>query len=477
MRKVILALTATLATIGGGGLPVLAGALPSAWAAAPMPRDDAAIVATSRAIIDAYAELGWFSGSVLVAHGGEPILELSVGMADREAGTPNTRKTRYNLGSIMKHFTAVLVLQQVEAGTLSLDDRLAKFALGFPPETAARVTVRHLLHHRSGFPDVFTAAYRADPLAFDTLAAKLDLLRDAALLFEPGSDYRYSNYGYIVLGAILERVTGKAFATLLRENIFAPLRLDDSMYPYRGDPEKQSLRYTFNHAGEQVFVGVTEHHGPDGGIEATPDDVLKFYRALFYGDELLSREDSVIREYFAAGGDYWSAFGGGVGVSSAVELDLAHDYQVVVLANTDQLVAEEISGRIHSYIQSGRYDPVMLPPQVYAWRTYRAMGADAFAEYFRDRYAAASYTRFVGRTINELGMSLLDTKQWDDASILFGTLAGWFPDAPQVYDSLAYAHSRRGDVEHARDIFRKALELQPGFSSDYSADNYGVAAR
>jgi|SRR6056297_2452404 len=152
MRKVILALTATLATIGGGGLPVLAGALPSAWAAAPMPRDDAAIVATSRAIIDAYAELGWFSGSVLVAHGGEPILELSVGMADREAGTPNTRKTRYNLGSIMKHFTAVLVLQQVEAGTLSLDDRLAKFALGFPPETAARVTVRHLLHHRWGFP-------------------------------------------------------------------------------------------------------------------------------------------------------------------------------------------------------------------------------------------------------------------------------------------------------------------------------------
>lgn len=453
---------------------VLGWAVVASGAADPAPRDAAAIAAEARAIIDAYAELGWFSGSALVAQHGEPILEASIGLANREAGTPNTRETRYNLGSIMKHFTAVLVLQQVEAGTISLDDTLDTFHLGFPPETATRVTVRHLLQHRSGFSGAFPAAYRADPLAFETIDEKLQLLRDSTLLFEPGSDQRYSNYGYIVLGAILEKATGRQFATLLRENIFDRLELESAVYPYRADAPGQSLRYSYNHAGEQVFVGVTEHHGPDGGIEATPRDVLAFYRALFYGDELLSREDGAFGEYFAVDGDYWSAFGGGVGVSSAVELDLVHDYQVVVLANTDQLVAEEISGRICSFIRSGRYDPVMLPPQVYTWRAYQAMGPEAFAAGFRDCYTEAGYTRFVGRTINELGMALLKAEAWDDAFALFGALAAWFPQAPQVHDSLAWAHWRRGDVEHAQDAFRRARELQPGFSSDYSSNDYGV---
>lgn len=76
--------------------------------------------------------------------------------------------------------------------------------------------------------------------------------------------------------------------------------------------------------------------------------------------------------------------------------------------------------------------------------------------------------------MNELGMSLLDAGQWDDAFTMFGTLAAWFPDAPQVYDSLAYAHLRRGDLERAQAMFKKALALQPGFSSDYSAHNHGV---
>ena len=445
-----------------------------ASAAAPTPPDSAAIVAESRAIVEAYSELGWLSGSVLLAADGEPILEMSVGLANRETRQPNRRNTRYNLGSIMKHFTAVLVLQQVESGAISLDDSLEKFELGFPPETGTKVTVRHLLHHRSGFPDIFVAEYWENPLAFETIAARLGLLRHAKLLFEPGSDQRYSNYGYVVLGAILEKATGRPFAALLEEQIFAPLQLDDSVYPYRTHQATQSLRYTFNHAREHMLVGVTEHHGPDGGIEATPRDVLSFYRAIFYSDELLAREGAAIREYFAVDGRYWSAFGGGEGVSSAVEMDLVNNYQLVVLANTDQLVAEEITGRIYSYIQSGSYAPVRLPPHVFAWEAFRAMGPHAFAAGFRERYAAAGYTRFVGRTLNELGMSLLDAEEWDDALDVFNTLSAWFPDAPQVYDSLAYARLRQGDIEVAREIFMKALELQPGFSSNYSSTNYGL---
>jgi CubicO group peptidase (beta-lactamase class C family) len=411
-----------------------------------------------------------------LAKEGNPIYTVSVGLADREAAVPNRLETRYNLGSIMKNFTAVLVLQQVERGAIGTDDSLHSFDLGFPAGVATKITVRHLLDHQSGLPDAFPSAYRENPLAFRTIDEKLALLRDAPLLFEPGTDRRYSNYGYVVLGAILEKATGESFSDLLQKHIFDPLKLRDSVYPYRASAPSQSLRYTFSYDKEQVLVGVTEHHGPDGGIESTVADVLTFYRALFYGDELLSRANPVVAEYFPIHGQYWSSFGGGAGVSSAVELDLANDYQVIVLANTDGLVAEEISGRIYSYIQTGTYEPIRLPPVVYAWEQYVEMGADAFTAGFVARYESVGYDRFVGRTLNELGMSLVNDEKWHDAFNILGTLVELFPDAPQAYDSLAYAHFRSGDARQARKTFSLALSLQPTFSSDYSTDNYGDPA-
>jgi len=466
MRSVLLAVAVAVAVIHGPAFPGAAGPVERA-------RDDTAIVAEARAIVRSYQELGWFSGSVLLAKAGKPIYTASAGFADRESALPNRLETRYNLGSIIKNFTAVLVLQQVERGVIGLDDSLHSFDLGFPASAARKITVRHLLDHRSGFSDAFPSEYRESALAFRTVDEKLALLREAPLLFEPGTDRRYSNYGYVVLGAILEKATGESFDSLLQKNIFTPLKLDDSVYPYgKGDPN-QSLRYTFNYAKEQVFVGVTEHHGPDGGIESTVADVLAFYRALFYGNELLSHTSPVIAGYFPVKGQYWSSFGGGKGVSSAVELDLANDYQIIVLANTDGLVAEEISGRIYSYIQTGTYEPIRLPPVVYAWDKYVLMGADAFTSDFPASYESAGYDRFVGRTLNELGMSLVSGEKWRDAFNVLSTLVELFPEAPQAYDSLAYAHFRAGDTERARETFSMALRLQPAFSSDYSTDDYG----
>jgi CubicO group peptidase (beta-lactamase class C family) len=437
--------------------------------------DSEAIAAEARTIVDSYRDLGWFSGSALLAKSGQPIYQASVGLANRESAKPNNHGTRYNLGSIIKNFTAVLVLQQVERGVIGLDDNLDSYELGFSSDTARNITVRHLLNHRSGFPDVFTSAYRESPLSFRTITDKLALLQDAPLLFEPGTDRRYSNYGYVVLGAILQKATGQSFASLLQENIFDRLKLEDSVYPYSNDTPNQSLRYTFNYAGEQTFVGVTEHHSPDGGIESTVADVLTFYRALFYGDELLSHQESTIDEYFPVDGESWVAFGGGTGVSAAVELDLKNDYQIVVLANTDGLVAEEISGRIYSYIQTGSYDPIKLPPIVFAWNKYRDIGPRTFKSEFQASYESAGYSQFIGRTLNELGMSLVNDSEWTDAFNIFGTLVELFPEAPQAYDSLAYAHFRAGDIELAREIFSKAVMLQPAFSSDYSMDNYGAS--
>lgn len=90
------------------------------------------------------------------------------------------------------------------------------------------------------------------------------------------------------------------------------------------------------------------------------------------------------------------------------------------------------------------------------------------------RYESDGYAQFIGRTLNELGMSLLNAEKWDDAFEIFGTLARLFAEAPQVYDSLAYAYLRKGDTTQAAQVLAKALALQSDFSSNYSSNNYGT---
>jgi len=437
-------------------------------------QSDARIVDEAQKIAAAYHGLGWFNGTILVAKAGVPIHTQGYGLANRESSTANTHETKYNLGSIMKHYTAALVLQQVEKGALTLDDTLGQHGFAFADEAANTITIEQLLNHRSGFADIFTAEYRENQLAFDTIEKRLELLKSETLLFMPGSKRRYSNYGYNVLGAVLQKVTGKKFNQLLHSEIFDRLGLKNSVYPYSSETTAQSLRYSFNYAGEQQFVGVTEHHGPDGGIEATATDVLAFYRSLFYSDEILSPKKEALRQYFAVDGKHWGAYGGGAGVSAAVELDLENDYQIVVLSNSDNLVAELISGRIYSFIAKGTYDAVVLPPHVYAYKQYQKLGAAVFRAEFKARYEADGYTQFIGRTLNELGMSLLSDKKWPDALQVFETLAHLFAQAPQVYDSLAFAYQSMGNMDEAIRQFQKARALKADFKSDYSADNYGI---
>jgi len=162
-----------------------------------------------------YHDIGWFSGSVLVIQDDKKIFKTSYGFQNIQEKIKNTGQTRFNLGSIMKDFTKVLVLQQIEDGKIRLNSKLISFDLGFKQSFADEITIEQLLNHSAGFDDIFVAEYRENPLAFDTIDKKLSVLIDRPLLFKPGSDNQYSNYGYIVLGKILERVTGEPFEELL----------------------------------------------------------------------------------------------------------------------------------------------------------------------------------------------------------------------------------------------------------------------
>lgn len=432
------------------------------------------LVETADSIASQYYEMGWFSGTILVAKSGDLVFSKSYGVQDLNTKFKNSVNTKYNLGSIAKNYTKVLILQQVEMGKLRLTDTLDKFDLGFPYKTSNEVTIEQLLNHTAGFADIFIAEYREDQLAFDTLDKKLNLLIDTPLIFEPGSDYKYSNYGYIVLGAILEKVSNKKFTQLLSENIFKRISLNDTTFTVDESDKNQSSRYSYSYAGSLNNVGVTEHPSPDGGIESTVEDVQRFYRKLFYSNSLLNNQNPVVRNAFAMDGEHWGAYGGGLGISAAVEVDLVNDVEIVVLANSDNLVAEFISQRVMSFLKTGTYEEVKQLEINFAYDFYSDNGKDLFYSDFRGKYIEFGYSQFLGRTINELGMQLIRAQSWTEAFDIFYYLTSLYPDAPQVYDSLAFAYSKKGDTNKALSTFKKALTLKPDFKSDYVNNNYGL---
>ncbi len=436
--------------------------------------DTAQLQQTAAAIAAEYHQLGWFSGSLLITHNNLPVVSLSHGKQDLISQTANGPDTRYNLGSIIKDLTRILVLQQIESGQLKLTDTLDRFALGFAAEEAGQITIQQLLTHRAGFKDIFVAAYREDPLVYDTLQKKFNLLKDEPLLFIPGSDQRYSNYGYIVLGIILEQLSGQRFDELLNQQILQPLKLTNTTFQADPKANNQSTRHTYLYDNSLKSTGITEHPGPDGGIESTVADVQRLYRALFYEGSLLNNKSQLFQNTFKTPNQHWGSYGGGTGISAAVEVDLENNIEIIVLANSDQLVAERISGRIFAWLRNGSYPPIRALAKNLTYDHYITQGKQAFYQNFKDHYTRQGYQQFIGRPVNELGMQLLNNKVFDEALDIMNYLTHLFPEAPQAYDSLAFAHHSMGESDKAKMAFAKALTLKPGFQSDYHSDNYGV---
>jgi len=270
------------------------------------------LAADRGAAVDAYlrtlSRQGGFSGAALVARDGKVLLSKGYGPANREWDIPNTPRTRFRIGSITKQFTAAAILLLQERGKLSVSDPLGNY-LEDCPQTWRDVTIHHLLSHTSGIPD------RALPLdtppagfppTLDGMAARYV---NTPLLFPAGENWAYSNAGYILLGYLIEKVSGQRYEQFLRENIFEPLKMKNTGY----DDSRQPVP---RRAAGYICTGITVINAPytdtniahaAGALYSTVEDLYRWEQALF-GGKLLSPASLQVMTTTIAGGYGYGQF-------------------------------------------------------------------------------------------------------------------------------------------------------------------------
>jgi D-alanyl-D-alanine carboxypeptidase len=231
---------------------------------------------------------GEFAGAVLVARHGKVLLQDAWGRADRKAGIANTPATRFRIGSMNKMFTAVATLQLVEAGRLRLEDPIGKHLPDYPNrELAAKVTVRHLLTHTGGTGDIFGPAFDRNRLALREHRDYLKLYGSRGLTHEPGTRFEYSNYGFVLLGALIEHVSGGSYHDYVGEQVFRRAAMTSTgSLPESVDVPNRAVGYTRTSPGGS-WVPNTDtlpwRGTAAGGGYSTVGDLLRFAQALGSG--------------------------------------------------------------------------------------------------------------------------------------------------------------------------------------------------
>jgi D-alanyl-D-alanine carboxypeptidase len=239
----------------------------AAAVAAPAERlSEAAAIAALKTHLQEEAADGRFSGAVLIAKDGKPIFESAYGDADREKKIRNTVTTKFRFGSMGKMFTAVAVLQLVEAGKIKLDDPVGKYLPHYPNKDVAAVTIYELLTHTGGTGDIFGPQFDAHRLELKTLEDYIAQYGDRGLEFQPGSKWDYSNYGFLLLGRIIEVAGGQSYYDYTRDHVFIPAGMTST----GNSPEDQkvadlSISYT---RGD--LAGPGPGPGPGAGPRSGP---------------------------------------------------------------------------------------------------------------------------------------------------------------------------------------------------------------
>jgi D-alanyl-D-alanine carboxypeptidase len=320
-----------------------------------------------RAYLDKAAAADRFSGAALIAKNGKPVFTAVYGMADRDKKVPNQLGTQFRIGSMNKMFTATAVLQLVQAGKINLTDPLGKYLPDYPnKDVATKVTIHHLLTHTGGTGDFFGPEFDKHRLELRTLQDYVKLYGERGLAFEPGSRWEYSNYGFLLLGLVVQKASGQDYYDYVREHIFKPAGMNstDSLPEDQAVPGR-SVGYTKMDGARELRsnVDTLPYRGTSGGGGySTVEDLLAFANALQNHKLLDAKNVDLLTtgkvEMPGGGSKYGYGFGdetsadgvrcfghggGAPGMNGDLKICPQSGYVIAVLANLDPQAAGHAS--------------------------------------------------------------------------------------------------------------------------------------
>jgi CubicO group peptidase (beta-lactamase class C family) len=305
-----------------------------------------------------------FSGAALVARNGKSVFAQAYGLADREKKTPNTLKTRFRIGSMNKMFTAVATLQLVQSGKLDLKAPFGNYLTDYPnKDVASKVTIEQLLSHTGGTGDIFGPEFDKHRVELKTLRDYVNLYGSRALQFEPGSRWQYSNYGFLLLGVLIEKVSGQSYYDYVRDYIYKPAGMTGT----GSEPEEQtvaerSVGYTkFSGRALTPNTDTLPYRGTSaGGGYSTVEDLFRFATALQNRKLLNAQYTDILTtgKVNTPGGDKYAfgfqdemingtrcfGHGGGApGMNGELKICPGPGYVIAVLSNMDPPTASRLA--------------------------------------------------------------------------------------------------------------------------------------
>lgn len=426
-----------------------------------------------------------FNGAVLVAENGKVIYKKGFGLANMEWNIPNEPDTKFRLGSITKQFTAMLILQLVEQGKIKLEGKITDYLPEYRKDIGEKVTIHHLLTHTSGIP-----SYTGLPRFFEDVSRNPFKVNEFVkkyasndLEFAPGTKWNYNNSGYFLLGAIIEKVTGKSYEQALKENIFDPLGMKNTGYDhYNTIITKRASGYVKTPVGYQnaPYLDTSIPYAA-GSLYSTVEDLYLWDQALYTDKLLPAKLKEVMFQPFLNNYAYgWVIAKASLGQTDETVPALLHGggihgFNTMLVRLPDKrglivLLDNTSQGRnldnLYKTIINILYDkPYTLPKPSIAetlLTTIMTKGLDAAIKQYRDLKAIqANAYDFSEGELNTLGYQLLARNQMKEAIAIFKLNVEAYPQAFNTYDSLGEAYMKNGAKELAIQNYKKSLELNP----------------
>jgi CubicO group peptidase (beta-lactamase class C family) len=422
--------------------------------------------------VQKFLDLDIFSGVVLASKNDSILYHKAFGLANREEGIKNTLDTKFLIGSMNKSFTRVIILQLIAEGKLDWEDLMVEYLDGFGQPDAGKITIRHLVEHESGFGDYESREFVKRPQDEKQLSDIVDLARGMPLFFPPGERQEYSNTGYVLLGAIIEQLSGKGFLQNVDERIIRELDLQHTYITNTLNRTDRAKGYMLTITGMENTDWVLSEPRPDGGFWCTSTDISTFYRHFYNGDKLIPASVRNSDKYFQwisnspeITGRAVGQAGGTNGHNSSYLLRLRDGLSILVLANMDEPVAENLSKGIFRILNGEEAENPQLPALLNTYKTYQTKGV----AYLKENFAAVTNNFHPSDArdliLNNLGYRLMELGKINEALELLELNTQLFPGIANCWDSYGAALAIQGKRKEAISAYEKALKIRPGLLS------------